>query len=168
MYQAEVLTCPAEKALILLSPYKSRSSSTSEMKLRYFPFFLSGSDQFFLFTLLFFVTVLVSPLWRGQWWGIFQLCCFSAIVHSMCLSLNYLTRWEQSLHLRGRDTASRCGWEWLTLLRHSPWLWLVVLIREQWILANQIRATGWSHRQLTCIWFYCQITMTILAKMTKK
>ena len=36
---------------------------------------------------------------------------------------------------------------WLTLLRHSSWLWLVLLIQERWILANQITATGWSHRQ---------------------
>ena len=62
--------------------------------------------------------------------------------------------------------------EWLTLLRHSPWLWLVVLIQEQWILANQITAPGWTHRQLIftqliCISFYCQIMMTILANTTK-
>ena len=63
--------------------------------------------------------------------------------------------------------------EWLTLLRHSPWLWLVVFYREQRILANQITTTGWSHRQwiitqLTCISFYFQIIMTILASITKK
>ena len=43
---------------------------------------------------------------------------------------------------------------------------------EQWMLANQIRATGWSHRQcvfiqLNCILLYCQIMMTILANITK-
>ena len=37
---------------------------------------------------------------------------------------------------------------------------------ERWILANQITATGWSHRQLTCI--YCQNIMTILTNITKK
>ena len=63
--------------------------------------------------------------------------------------------------------------EWVTLLRHSPWLWLVVLSREWWILADQIRATGWTHRhwiftELTWIVFYCQIIMTILANITKK
>ena len=57
---------------------------------------------------------------------------------------------------------------WLTPLRHSPWLWLVVLIWERWILANQITATGWSHRQLNCLLFYCQIVMTILANIAKK
>ena len=39
-----------------------------------YPCFLSGSVQFFVFTLLFFVSLLISSLWRGQWWGIFLLC----------------------------------------------------------------------------------------------
>ena len=63
--------------------------------------------------------------------------------------------------------------EWSTLLRHSPWLWLVVISRERWILANQIRATGWSQRQWICtqlisILFYCQIRMTVSANITKR
>ena len=63
--------------------------------------------------------------------------------------------------------------EWLTLLRHSPQLWLVVLIWERWILANQITATGWSHRQsiftqLTSILLYCLIIMIMLVNITKK
>ena len=79
----------------------------------------------------------------------------------------YLTRWE--LHLcEGGGLPAVYAQEWLTLPRHAPWLWLVVLIQERWILANQITATGWSHRQLTCIWFYCQIIMTILTNITKK
>ena len=61
-----------------------------------------------------------------------------------------------------------CAREWLTLLRHAPQLWLVVLIQEWWIPANQIRATGWSHRQLTCIWFYRQIIIIILATIPQK
>ena len=51
-------------------------------------FFLSGSVQFFLFTLLVLVSLLISSLWRGQWWGIFRLCCcclFSAIFY--CLGI---------------------------------------------------------------------------------
>ena len=61
--------------------------------------------------------------------------------------------------------------EWLTLLRHSPWLWLVVLIWERRILANQITATGWSHRQwiftqLTCTLFYCQVIVSMLQTPT--
>ena len=52
-------------------------------------------------------------------------------------------------------------------------LWLVVLIRERWILSNRITATGWSHRQWIFTWqtyflFYCQIIITILANITKK
>ena len=39
---------------------------------------------------------------------------------------------------------------------------------RRWILANQITATGRSHRQLTCILFYSQIIMTVLANITKR
>ena len=44
---------------------------------------------------------------------------------------------------------------------------------ERWILPNQIRVPGWTHRQwifsqLICILFYCQIIMTILANTPKK
>ena len=71
----------------------------------------------------------------------------------------------KSRHRWGALPSMRCVstgayvWEWLTLVRHSAWLWLVVLIREQWILVNQITATGWTHRhwifpQLTCFLFY--------------
>ena len=70
---------------------------------------------------------------------------------------------QQALRKLG-GLAAAYAREWLTLLRHSPWLWLVVLIQERWIFANQITATKWSHRQLTCILFYCQIVMTILTK----
>ena len=63
-----------------------------------------------------------------------------------------------TLHEGGGPPAAYAR-EWLTLLRHSPWLWLAALTRELWILANQITLTGWSHRQwiftqLTCILFY--------------
>ena len=54
-----------------------------------YPSFVSGSVQFFVFALIFFVSLLISSLWRGQWWGIFQLCCcclFPAIVYSWNLS----------------------------------------------------------------------------------
>ena len=130
-----------------------------------YPCFVSGSVQFFLLTPLFFISLLISSLWHGQWWGILQLYCS--------------TRWEQALRLyRWGALASRCcmreggcqlrAREWLTPLRHSPWLWLVVLILERWILTNQITATGWSHRQLTCMLFYCQIIMPIWANITKK
>ena len=55
-----------------------------------YPCFLSGSVQFFVFTLPFFVSLLISSLWCGQWWGIFWLCCclFSTIVYSSDSSLN--------------------------------------------------------------------------------
>ena len=154
-------------------------------RLENYPCFLSGSVQFFIFTLLFKVTLLVSSLWSGQWWGIFQLCCcclFCAIVYTLGLNVSDQVRagtapvWERgnaeyALH-EGRGLPAEYAQEWLTLLRHSPWLWLVVLIQERWI-ANQITATGWSHwqwtfTQLTCILFFCQIIRTILENMTKK
>ena len=61
----------------------------------------------------------------------------------------------------GGGLPAACAWEWLTLLRHSPWLWLVVLSWERCILTNKNGATRWSHRQwiftqLTSILFYCQ------------
>ena len=63
----------------------------------------------------------------------------------------------------------------MTLLRHCPWLWLVVLIHERWILASDWMSSGghwvepqWVYSQLTCTAFYCQIIMTILANITNK
>ena len=158
----KVLTAPAAPP-----PLKWRSDI--------YPCFLSGSVQLFDFTLLFFITLLISSLWPGHWWGIFQLCCcslFSATVHTLVLSLKLSDQVRGgTAPARGRGTAQyalRDWTEWLTFLRHPPWLWLVVMIQEWWILANQITATGWSHRQLTCIWFYCHLIMKILANMTKK
>ena len=63
--------------------------------------------------------------------------------------------------------------EWLTLLRHSPWLWFVVLIQKRWILANEITATGWTHRQrifkqLTCILFKMLFFTVTVKNKTKK
>ena len=64
--------------------------------------------------------------------------------------------------------------EWLTLLRHSPWLCFVVLIQKRWILASEITATGWTHRQrifkqLTCILFKMLFfTVTVKNKQTNK
>ena len=66
---------------------------------------------------------------------------------------------EYALH-EGGGLPAAYAWEWLTLLRNSPWLWMIVSRWEQWILANQITATGWSHRQ----WIFFQIIMTIFSK----
>ena len=77
---------------------------------------------------------------------------------------------KYTLHERGGPTAAFAP-EWLTFFRHSPWLWLVVLCREQWVLANQITTTGWIRQwtftQLICFLFYCQIIMTIWANIPK-
>ena len=66
---------------------------------------------------------------------------------------------------RGRGTASSVCTR-VTDASQTLSLARCVLSQERWILANQITATGWSHRlgiftQLTCILFYCQIIMTI-------
>ena len=118
-----------------------------------------------------------EPVVLEQWWGILKLgCCLFSL---FTVAQKYLTRWEQALHMHGggalpsalcegEELPVACGQEWLTLLRHSSWLWLVVLSQERRILADQVRATGWSHRQLTYILFNCQIIMTILANTTTK
>ena len=125
-----------------------RKSKSLKWRSDIYACFLSGSVQFFVFTLLFFVSCLISSSRRGRG------------------TAHYALR-------EGGGLPAGYAQEWLTLLRHSPWLWLVLLSVEWWILANQITATGWSHRQLiftqlTCILFYCQIIMTILANITKK
>ena len=73
----------------------------------------------------------------------------------------------------GGGLPAEYAWEWLTLFRLSPWLWLVVLSQEWSILANQITATRWTHRQwiftqLTCILFYCQNYKDNFSKYNKK
>ena len=175
-----VFTAPTEKSLQILQlppPLKWLSNINTS--------FLYGTVQFFVLTLLFFVSLLISSLWHGIWLGIFRFCCFSAIVYSLDLSLNISDQvragtapaWGrgtvQCVLREGGGLPEVYAQEWLTLLRHSPWHWLVMLIGERLILANQITATGCIHRQwiftqLTCIIFYCQIIMTILANITKK
>ena len=160
MYQAEVLTCPAENRLTL------RCSWDTDI----YTCFHSGLVQFLVFTLLFFISHLISSLWWGQWWDILRLCCcclFSTIVYRLGTNVSDQVR-ADTAPVWGRGTAQyalreRGGLpavyarEWLTLLRHSPWLWLVVFPWERWILANQIRATGWSHRQ----WIFTQLTCMV-------
>ena len=71
------------------------------------PSFLSGSVQFCLFPLLFFVSLIISSLWRGQWWGIFRLCCcclFSTIVYSLGLNVSDQVR-AGTVPARGRGTS---------------------------------------------------------------
>ena len=135
--------------------------------------FLSGSVQFFLYTLLFFVSLLISYLWRGQHWGIFQYCCggfFSTIVCSWSLSLNMSVQVRAGTACQGEGhcrVAVREGscqqrlhesdWHFSDTPLGSDWLYWSL---ERWPLANQIRATGRTHRQwiitpLTCILFYC-------------
>ena len=55
-----------------------------------YPCFFLWHGPILLFTLLFFVGVLSSSLWCGQWWGILWLCCclFSAIVYSWGMNVS--------------------------------------------------------------------------------
>ena len=96
IHQAGVLTCPGEKQLTLHRFWVLKNPtapSTSEMSSAIYLCFLSGSAQFFLFTLLFFVSLLISYLWRAQTVG-----NFSAQLLTVWAG-TYLTRWEQGLHL---------------------------------------------------------------------
>ena len=127
------------------SPDSSCSSSTSEMTLwdlSLFSLWLGPVLSFYsAFVLLSYISSLVG---NGG-------TCFCSVVVVVCSPplftvwvWSYLTRWEQILHLHGGGGLLRaCAREWLTLPRHAPWLWSVVLIQERWILTNQI--TYYSH-----------------------
>ena len=149
---------------------------------RIYPCFLSGSVQFFLFTLLFFVSLLIffSLMWAVV--GHFSALSLLSVLHH-CLQFGLEHIWPgKSRHCScsgeghcpvGTEGGTAYAREWLTLRKHSPWLWFVVLARERWNFANQMTATGWSHRQwifpqLTCIVFYCQIIVTIVANTRKE
>ena len=56
----------AANSASLLRPYKSCSSLHLKWRSDIYPSFFSGSVQFFVFTLLFFVTFLSSSCWHGQ------------------------------------------------------------------------------------------------------
>ena len=96
----------AANSASLLSPYKS-CSSLHLWNDDICPSFLSGSVQFFLFTLLLLISLLISSLSCGQWWGIFQLCCcclLSAIVYSLSLKVSDQVR-ADTAPVWGRGTA---------------------------------------------------------------
>ena len=71
-----VFTCPAEKRPTLRRSWVLQIPQLPQ-PLKWcssiYLSFLSGMIQFFLFTLLFFVRLHISSVWRGQWWGIFLL-----------------------------------------------------------------------------------------------
>ena len=151
-------------------PYKSRSSlQLWKRRSNIYPSFLSGSAQFFLFTLLFFISVLCS-LWRGQL-GHYSL--------DMSLNLSDQVR-ADTAPVRGRGTAQyvlgeggccQQGMHENDWHFSDTWLWLVMLIRECWFLANQIRDSptdsGFLH-SWPVSYTTVRIIMTILANITKK
>ena len=142
----------AANSASLLSPYKSCSSLHlwNDISISIVVLSLAWSN-FFLFTLHFFISLLISSPWRGQWWGIFSaLLLLSALCH--CLHFGSDQVRADAAPVRGRGTAQYALREggglptayarkWLTILRHYHWLWLVVFYRERWILANQITAS---------------------------
>ena len=108
-YQAGVLTCPAEKQLTLCRSWVLTNPAAPpplKWHLNIYPPFFSGSVQFFLFTLLFLISVLICSLWGGQWWGIIGFCCclLSAIVYSLRLNVSDQVR-ADTVPARGRGTA---------------------------------------------------------------
>ena len=164
------------KSASLFSPYKSCSSlhlwnDASIFIYKYLSIYLvfspARSTSLFLhcFSSSVFFIFLFVCFWRRH----SSALLLSVLHHCLQFGLELERIWP------GKSRC--CAWvregscqqrEWLTFLRPAPWLWLAMLIWEQYILASQIRATEWIHKQLTCNLFYCQITMTILANITKK
>ena len=108
----------------------------------------------------------------------------SVVVSSLPLftvwTWTYLTRWEEALRLcggralpsmlsGGRGLPAAYAQKWLTLLRHSPLIWLVVLkwewgfVQIKMGLLGGATDSGFLHRL-----FYCQIIMTSLANINEK
>ena len=73
-------------------------------------------------------------LWLKRPWGV---CTWT-----------YLTRWEPTLRGGGELLAAYAP-AWMTS-QTSPLDWLCWFDLWMWILANQIRATGWTHRVDFC------------------
>ena len=77
-----------------------------------------------LFTLLVFVSVLIYSPWRGQWWGIFRLCCcclFSSIVYSLSLNVFYQVRVVTVPLLMVEFHYLKPGYYLINYIRH--WMW---------------------------------------------
>ena len=165
------------KSVSLLSPYdRSSLHLWNDAPIFILVFSLAWSNSFFLhyFSSSAFLFLLFDVGNGGAFFGSVVVVCSPPLF--TVWAWKYMTRKALRLHVGGLVRAVRAtlggllaanAWEWLTLLRHSPWLWFVVLT-QWWILANHIRATGWIFTQLTCILFYRQIIMTILANITKK
>ena len=127
--------------------------------------------------LLFFISLLISSLSHGQWWGIFLCCCCFLFSIDLSLILNISDQVRAaSVPARERGTAHNMLREGEGLIIDASQTLPLALIdcvdSGAVDSSNQITATGWSHRQwiftqLICIWFYYQIIMTILGNMTK-
>ena len=108
-YIEGVLTCPADtqptlpRSWVLTSPAAPPPLKwSSDIS----PCFLSCLVQFSLFTPLFFVSLLMSSLLNGQWWGIFWLFCCLALCHCLQLGLELQHVWPgKSWHLARRGGA---------------------------------------------------------------
>ena len=118
-----------------------------------YPCFLSGSVQFLVFTLLLFVSLLISSFWHGQWWGIFFV---SVVVCSPPLFTvwvwTYLTRYEKA-PVQWRGTAhytlyegggcqqrmDECYWHFSDTPLGSDWLYLA---GSGWFLQIKLQPLG--------------------------
>ena len=113
----------------LLSPYKSCSSLHlwNDALIFILVFSLAWTNSFFLHC-FFFLFLLFD---EGNGGHFLALLSLSVLRH--CLQFGLESIWPGKRE-EGRGAAQyRTGlpaayaWEWLTLLRYSPWLWLVVL-----------------------------------------
>ena len=147
IHQAEVLTCPAEKSL------KSSLHFWNDA-LIFIPVFSLA-----LFYLHCFSSSLFLFLFDKGNDGAF----FCSIGEGRC-----------PVHAAWGKGAASSICTRMKLVRHSPWLWMIVLSQEQRLfLQIKLQPPGGATDsiffiQLTCILFYCQIMMTILANTRKK
>ena len=130
----------AAKSAALLSHCKSRSSLhlRNDSPMFILVFSLARSNSFFL---LCFSSSVFSSLWCGQWRGVCPPLLLSGLCH--CIQFGLECTWPgKSRHCVGEGLPAAYAQAWLSLLRHSPWLWLVELIREQWILRIKLQPLG--------------------------
>ena len=120
-----------------------------------YPCFLSGSGQFFVFILLFFISLLIFFLLTWATVGHFSALSLPLLHHCLQfgLELELFGPHRQAWRLCGGGALlgvlsggggllSACAREWVTLLRHSPWLWLVVLIQSSGCLQIKLGPLG--------------------------
>ncbi len=85
-----------------------------------------------------YLSLLYKLLLTKEGWAVFSLLGCSVVVFRRCVR-------PELAHAWGRGAAhSMCRSRDWHSIRYSSWLWLVVLIRVRWILANGLRGSRWS------------------------